>query len=224
MAGALQHAKKFAPGADGRAVLASHDPGDLVQMREIVGGPGSKKLREHNGAERRVQAAAIEIARLQIQRAQFGDVLRTQTDEFVEQLRKRLVSGAGLATDAIKGFEGTRVSKFENVFRARNPVHRVGVHEVSYDSGNRPCILTFIPMSPDFGQIAEERVESGGSAGEEREGVLEVVRHVVLHKQPRHEDLCLQAAAGDLLRLDGDRARRSTGAVTREEGLMLAAG
>ena len=48
---ALQHAEVDAPGAYGVAVLVGHDTGYLVQMREVVGGPGGEELREIDCAE-----------------------------------------------------------------------------------------------------------------------------------------------------------------------------
>jgi hypothetical protein len=177
---ALQYAEEFAPGTDGFAILSGHNAGDLVQVRQVVRSPCGEKLREIDGAERRVQAAAFEIVGLQIQPAHFVEVLRAEAGEFVEQLRKRFAFGAELAADAIERFEGTRVGECENVLRAWHPVHHVGINEVRKDAGNRPCVFAFIAMGPDFGKIAEERVESGGGTSEERERVLEVVRHGAL--------------------------------------------
>jgi hypothetical protein len=44
VAGALQDAEVGAPWTYGFAVLVGHDPGDLMQMRQIVGGPGGEEL------------------------------------------------------------------------------------------------------------------------------------------------------------------------------------
>ena len=45
VAGALQHAQVFFPGAGGFAVLMGHDSGDLVQVGQVVDGPGGEQLR-----------------------------------------------------------------------------------------------------------------------------------------------------------------------------------
>ena len=41
--GALQDAEVCAPWADGFAVLMGHNPGDLVQMSQIMSWPGGEK-------------------------------------------------------------------------------------------------------------------------------------------------------------------------------------
>ena len=44
VAGALQHAEVDAPGADGLAILVGHDARDLMEVGEIVDGPGGEEL------------------------------------------------------------------------------------------------------------------------------------------------------------------------------------
>jgi len=44
MAGALHYAQVSDPRAHSLPVLIGHDPGDLMQMCEIVGGPGCEQL------------------------------------------------------------------------------------------------------------------------------------------------------------------------------------
>jgi hypothetical protein len=41
---AVENAEEFLPRADGFAILIGHDPADLVQMGEVVSGPGGEKL------------------------------------------------------------------------------------------------------------------------------------------------------------------------------------
>lgn len=84
MAAALEHAEESGPRADGLTALMRHNARDLVQMREVVAAPGGEDLRECDFAQRRVQAAAIEIGRLQIQGAQFGEAFRAQAREIVQ--------------------------------------------------------------------------------------------------------------------------------------------
>lgn len=66
MADALQDAEVDAPGADGFAVLVGHDSGDLVEVGEVVRGPGGEQLREGDRAEGWVASAAGEVVGLKI--------------------------------------------------------------------------------------------------------------------------------------------------------------
>ena len=59
--GALEDAEVDGPGADGFAVLVSHDTGELVEMSEVVGGPGGEELGESDGAEGGMAAAEVEL-------------------------------------------------------------------------------------------------------------------------------------------------------------------
>ena len=72
VAGALEDAKIGGPGADSFAVLVGHDAGELVEMREVVSGPGGEELGERNGAESGVAAAKVELVGAEIQCAEFG--------------------------------------------------------------------------------------------------------------------------------------------------------
>ena len=45
VAGAVQDAEILAPGAGGFAVLMGHDPGNLVQVGQVVDRPGGEQLR-----------------------------------------------------------------------------------------------------------------------------------------------------------------------------------
>src|ERR1700728_2376547 len=75
---AFEHAEMSAPGADGLAVLVGHDSCNLVEMSQIVGGPGGQQLRESDGSEVGMLSAAFEILRLQIPCAQFVEIRGTQ--------------------------------------------------------------------------------------------------------------------------------------------------
>ena len=44
VAGALEHSKVDAPRTHGLAVLVGHDPGDLVQMSQVMSRPGRQQL------------------------------------------------------------------------------------------------------------------------------------------------------------------------------------
>lgn len=51
VAGAMQHAKVSAPGAYSFAILMRHGARDLVQVRQVVSGPGREQLRQSHCAE-----------------------------------------------------------------------------------------------------------------------------------------------------------------------------
>ena len=71
MAFAVHGSHVLRPGADGFAVLTGHDSSELVEMIEVVGGPGGEQLRKSDLAERGVASASSEVVRLQIEGAQF---------------------------------------------------------------------------------------------------------------------------------------------------------
>jgi hypothetical protein len=64
--------------------LVGHDPGDLVQVGQVVNGPGGEELRESCGAEGRMAAATLQIGGLKIQGAQLAQAFRAGAREFVE--------------------------------------------------------------------------------------------------------------------------------------------
>jgi len=53
----------------------SHNPGNLVQVSQIVRGPSREKLGESHAAERRMQPATLQIHGLKIQGAQGREIL-----------------------------------------------------------------------------------------------------------------------------------------------------
>lgn len=72
MAGALEDAEVDAPRAHGIAVLVGHDPGELMQMREVVADPSGEKLRERHRAESGMCAAAGQVFELEAKGLQSG--------------------------------------------------------------------------------------------------------------------------------------------------------
>jgi len=54
---ALEDSEINIPWANGFSMLTSHDACKLVEMVEVVSGPGSQQLREGDGSERWVQSA-----------------------------------------------------------------------------------------------------------------------------------------------------------------------
>ena len=61
VAGAVQHAKIGAPRTYSVAVLVGHNARDLVQMCQIVSGPGRQQLRQGHYTEGRMASAACEV-------------------------------------------------------------------------------------------------------------------------------------------------------------------
>ena len=59
MTGALQDTEVDAPGSDGFAVLVGHEAGELVEVSEIVDGPGGEELAKRYRPEGGVAAAPV---------------------------------------------------------------------------------------------------------------------------------------------------------------------
>ena len=62
MTGALEHAEVGALRAHCVTVLVGHYPGDLVEMSQVVDGPGCEELREGDRSKGGVASAAVEVA------------------------------------------------------------------------------------------------------------------------------------------------------------------
>src|SRR6516164_3100902 len=127
MAGALQHAEILAPGADALAVLVGEDARDLVQMGHVVSRPGREQLRHGNRAERGMQSAALEIARLQVYGANRGQVFSAQLGELVEQLRQRFSLALADLGEAVEWLEGLRIAVQQNALYAGDPIGPLAV-------------------------------------------------------------------------------------------------
>jgi hypothetical protein len=81
---AVEYAEIGAPRADRSAVLVSHDARDLVDVSEVVHGPGGEKVRERNIAESGMKSAKREIFGAQTQGGKFTEILGAQASELVE--------------------------------------------------------------------------------------------------------------------------------------------
>lgn|SRR5690242_3166556 len=86
MAIAVEDAEVGAPGAYGWKVLEGEDARELVQVGEIVHGPGGEQLGQGYDAEFGMTAAALEVFRLQVHGMECSKIFRTQTGKLVEQL------------------------------------------------------------------------------------------------------------------------------------------
>ena len=67
MTRALQHAQIDVPRADRVSILVCHYAGQLMQVGEVVNGPGGQKFRQPHYSERGMRSAASQIFLLYIQ-------------------------------------------------------------------------------------------------------------------------------------------------------------
>jgi hypothetical protein len=163
----VQHAEKFAPRADGFAVLARHDARDLMQMGEIMYCPRSKQLRERNGAESGMTAGMLQLVGLQVQGAQGCEVFRTKMGEFRQQCIERFVFALVFACLAVKRWKRARIAELKNVAGTRHPVHVVCVKKMRDHGKDSPGSAALVAMNPKVRQVAQQSVERGGSMSEE---------------------------------------------------------
>jgi hypothetical protein len=168
VAGAFQDAEVGAPGAYDFAVLVGHHAGDLVEMGEVMGGPGAEELGERNYTEGGVAAAAVEISGLNIQSAEGGKVGGADAGKFIEQLREGFALDFLGVTGAIEGHECLGFAGLQDHFDARDPVSTFAVNQVGDDLEGAPGVFAFVAMGPGFVEVAEKCVERGGGAGEKR--------------------------------------------------------
>jgi hypothetical protein len=140
-----------------------------------VSGPGGQELGKSDDAKRGMASLEMEIFGPKIQGAKGGEIFGAEAGEFVQQLRKRLALTGLRLRPAIKRFKGASVAELEDHAGARHPVGAFTVNKVSDDIEGGPGVFAFIAESPSFGQIAQKRVESGGSARKKRDRVLQVV-------------------------------------------------
>jgi hypothetical protein len=173
---AMEHAEKFAPGTDGVAVLICQDAADLVQVREVMRGPCGEKLGERNGAEGGMMAATAKIGRLEMKSTQLSQFFRALAGKLIEKLCQKLILAA--AAFAVEGLEGACIAMLQDVTGAGNPVDAVGVDEMRKNRADVPGTLALVVIGPDGWQAAQERIKSGGRAGEKSNRVVNVkLRH-----------------------------------------------
>jgi len=174
---AEEHAEVGTPGTDGGVVLMSHNARDLMQMSEVVSGPGGEELGHGDNTKGRVASVTAEIGRLEIQIVQLLEILTAEASELVEELRKGLAFAFAELGPAIECLKGSSFAGFENAFHARHPVGAFAVDEVADDVVGTPGVFAFVGVSPEVGQIAEESAECGGSAGEKRDCARQIMFH-----------------------------------------------
>jgi len=113
-----------------------------------------------------------EVVWLQIQCTQFVEVFRPQTRKFVQQLPYRLAFHLLQVSATIKALKSFALGKLPY---AGHPIHAFAVNQMANDVERAPGAFTFVSGCPRFRQITQKRVESGGSASEKRNCVLQVV-------------------------------------------------
>lgn len=159
VAGAVEDAEVVAPRADRVAKLVGHDARELMEMREVVDGPGSEELGESDDAEGWVGAAEGELLWAEIEGTEFVEIFGANAGEFVEERGKRFVAkffGAGFTVERL---EGLGFAKLENDFDARHPVGAFAIDEMADDIVGGPGVVAFVAEGPCFGEIAEKRIQ-----------------------------------------------------------------
>lgn len=177
MASALEDAEIGAPRADGIAVLVGHDPRDLMEMRQVVNGPGGEQLAQGDDSESRVTPAKLKLCRLDVELAEFGEIFRAEAGKFVEEVNERLPFHLAKVAETIEAFKSLTFARAKNHFDARHPVGMLTVNQVADDFGGSPRVLAFVATSPRIRQIAEKRIQSGGGAREKGDCLRQSVFH-----------------------------------------------
>jgi hypothetical protein len=175
VAGALKDAEVRCPGTDGVAVLVGKDPGQLVDVGEVMHSPGGQELREGDRAESGMGSAELELLRSEIEGAQFPEVGGAKFGELVEELGEGLPCTFAILGASIELFEGSGFAVVEDEFGARHPVGALAMVEMADDIVGSEGSAAFVLHGPGFGEIAQQSVDCGGSAGKEGDCLVEIV-------------------------------------------------
>ena len=162
----LEHSEKTPEGTDGLTKRARKKSRDLMQVGEVVGGPGREQFAERDGIQDRVATAAFEIGRLQCQFAQSAKGFRARRGELVEQVEQRRVFAGTDVGESIECGEVARFAVFEDDAGTGNPVGAFSVDEVGDDLAGSHGIWSLVLLGKGGRQSAQERVECGGSASQ----------------------------------------------------------
>lgn len=177
MPGALQYAEVNAPRSNSLAVLRGHDARQLVEMSQVMSGPGSQQRRKRYWPEHRMTAAALQILWPQVQALQAAQIVSTPAGKLIEELRQRFALHGTLVPGPIERREASCFAEFQQEMDARHPIRLFAMDEMADDIEGAPGIFTLIAQSPGFRQIAKERVESSRSSTEKGDGIGQVVFH-----------------------------------------------
>jgi hypothetical protein len=174
---AVEDAEVGGPRADGFAVLVGEDTGKLVEMREVVDGPGREELGKSDAAESGMLTATGEIGGLKVHGAEVPETFGAKLRELVEKLREGFAAAVALLSESVERLEGFFIAELEDHSGARHPVCAFAVNEVADDVESAPRFFAFVLGGPGVGKVTKKCVESGGSAREKRDGVWQVVVH-----------------------------------------------
>src|SRR6266568_4214117 len=123
-------------------------------------------------------SAHCELVGLQIEGAELVETFTPHAGEFVEESRQRFSLARLDVPQTIKWIEGLGLAKLQDLSGSRQPIFTVGVDQMPDNVVDGPGVAAFVAVGPGFGQVAEERVESGGGPGEQGDCVLEIVYHL----------------------------------------------
>jgi hypothetical protein len=149
-----------------------HNPGNLVQVSQVVSDPARQVLGQFHRPERRMLSPPLEIFWLQIQRAQLLQAFRTRPRKFIQQLRKRLALAQLYVPLAIKRLKRPTLAELQDDPRPRSPVRLFAVNQVSDNIEHVPAVAAFISVRPFFWQFAQKRIQRGGSASKKGDSLL----------------------------------------------------
>lgn len=175
MAGALKDAEVRCPGTDGVAVLVGKDPGQLVDVGEVMHSPGGQELREGDRAKSGMGSAELELLWSEIEGAEFAEVSGAKFGELVEELGEGLPCTFAILGAAIERLEGAALAVVEDEFGAGHPVGALAMDEMADDIEGSKGGAAFVLRGPGFGEIAQESVDRGGSVGEQGDCLVEIV-------------------------------------------------
>ena len=152
----MQHAEIGDPRTGGIAVLAGHDPGELVQVGEIMDCPRGEELRQRDAPQGRVFTSPVKVARLQIHSLQLCQILPAQLGKLIEESLQRFPAALFLLRQAVESCEGLPLAMLKDDPRSCHPVSLLTRNEVAHDIERTPGVCAFAAMNPELGQSAQE--------------------------------------------------------------------
>ena len=129
-------------------------------------------------------SAPLQVLLLQIQSAQLIQVFRSQAREFIEQLAEGFSLALSKLRPAIEALKHLSLAKLQEHLHTRHPIGAFGMDQMADDIKDAHGFFAFISEGPFVRQIAQKRVERGGSAREKRNSVVQVL----FHPAPRFVD------------------------------------
>jgi len=114
---------------------------------------------------------------LQVKGAELVEAESADTRELVEELGERFSATLFDMAPSVEFVEGLGFAVVENSTDAEKPVFLVGVNEMADHVRYGEGAFSLIAAGPELGEIAQECIESGWGALEERYGVRELMGH-----------------------------------------------